>query len=78
MIGVNHVLKYRPPKEYLELKEEQGMDIFDDQLYKPSGPDGRGWGEFRSFTEEELALIEVEKKLAGLADDRNEKVYENI
>jgi len=41
-LRVDHVKAFRPPKEYLQLKD-QGIDIFD-QLYKPSGPDGRGWG----------------------------------
>jgi len=70
-------LKYRPPKEYLELKEE-GTDMFDEDLYKPSGPDGRGWGEFRELTEIERLMEEGDKKMAALADDRTEKIYENI
>lgn len=71
------MLKYRPPKEYLELKED-GTDLFDDELYKPSGPDGRGWGEFRKLTEEERIMEDRDKKLAELAEDRTEKVYQNI
>lgn len=71
------MLKYRPPKEYLELKEE-GTDILDENLYKPSGPDGRGWGEYRDYTEEELLMIEEEKRLSQIAQERTEKAYENI
>jgi len=41
VIRVDHVKKFRLPKEYSEMKDEN--DIFD-KLYKPSGPDGRGWG----------------------------------
>ena len=33
---VDHVKKYRPPKEFLELKEND-VD-FESELYKPSGP----------------------------------------
>ncbi|KAL4448800.1 hypothetical protein ABPG74_012889 [Tetrahymena malaccensis] len=77
IIGVNHVSKYKPPREYLELKEE-GTDFLEDNLYKPSGPDGRGWGEFRDFTEEELLMIEEEKRLTQIAQERTEKAYENI
>lgn len=36
--------KYRPPREFMEIKEEmeeKGLE------YVPSGPDGRGWGKYR-------------------------------
>ena len=52
--------------------------MFDEDLYKPSGPDGRGWGEFRELTEIERLMEEGDKKMAALAHDRTEKVYENI
>lgn len=42
---VDHVKEFKPPKEYYDLNPED-PEIFD-KLYKPSGPDGRGWGEFR-------------------------------
>jgi hypothetical protein len=50
-LRVDHVRKFRPPREYMDLKDEN-IDIFD-KLYKPSGPDGRGWGPFREYTDEE-------------------------
>jgi RNA-binding motif X-linked protein 2 len=54
-IRVDHVKKFRPPKELLDIKEE-GIDIFD-HLYKPSGPDGKGWGPFRDKDVQEEAVI---------------------
>ncbi len=54
-IRVDHVKKFRPPKEYLEFKDN---DNFMDNLYKPSGPDGRGWGKYRVLNEEEKKAME--------------------
>jgi hypothetical protein len=56
-IRVDHVKKFRPPKEYTEIKEGIDENNFFDALYKPTGPDGRGWGEFRELDEEEKILM---------------------
>ena len=59
-IRVDHVKKYRPPREYLEVKDDD--DDFFNKMYKPSGPDGKGWGEYREMDEEEkLALKKAEE-----------------
>ena len=35
----------------------------DSKLYKPTGPDGKGWGDFRVINENDLALLnELEDK----------------
>ena len=44
---MNHVKEFKIPKEYLDVGEDENDLIGDEKLYKPSGPDGRGWGEFR-------------------------------
>ena len=67
-LRVDHVKKFRPPKEFLELKEED--PDFMNKLYKPSGPDGKGWGDYREYDEEEKrelkkARKEMEKKEKG-------------
>jgi RNA-binding motif X-linked protein 2 len=41
-LRVDHVKEFKPPKEYLLIKDDD-PDFFD-KLYKPSGPDGKGWG----------------------------------
>jgi len=43
-LKVNHVKEFKIPKEYLELDEDENIDT---KIYKPTGPDGRGWGQFR-------------------------------
>ena len=30
----------------MEINEEEDINI-EERIYKPTGPDGRGWGEFR-------------------------------
>lgn len=52
---VDHTKDFKPPKEYLDIRDED--EITSDNLYKPSGPDGRGWGRFRDMSKEELDLI---------------------
>ena len=48
---MDHEKDFFPPKEYLEIRE--GQDITADKIYKPSGPDGRGWGPYRELNSEE-------------------------
>jgi RNA-binding motif protein, X-linked 2 len=51
-LRVDHVKKYKPPKEFMEVSEG-----FNTEDYRPTGPDGRGWGKFRNKTEEEGRLL---------------------
>ena len=62
IIRVDHVKKYKPPKQYLELAGED--QFFESKEYKPSGPDGRGWGKFRNLTEEEQQIMKYNEQLA--------------
>lgn len=48
LLRVDHVREFKVPKEYLDLSPDD-PEIFD-KLYKPTGPDGKGWGEFRELT----------------------------
>lgn len=77
-IRVDHVKKFKPPKEFLEVKEgDEGQDVDDEEkIYKPSGPDGRGWGEFRDYTEEELTFMKMEEERAKNAKNNMNKLYE--
>lgn len=61
-LRVDHVKKYKPPKEFMELSEGFGTEE-----YRPTGPDGRGWGKFRQLNEEEAKLM------AGYAREKEAK-----
>ena len=54
VIKVDHVDKYRVPKEYLEGDEKK--------VYNPTGPDGTGWGEFQRLTEEAIDMHQKKTK----------------
>ncbi len=58
MIKVDHVEQYRIPKEYLLVDDENG----EEKIYKPTGPDGKGWGEFRELSPEDEYYFEELKK----------------
>ena len=53
-IKVDHVKDYKLPKEYTELKDWEDIE---DKIYRPTGPDGRGWGNFRILSQEEIDKI---------------------
>jgi RNA-binding motif X-linked protein 2 len=52
-LRVDHVRKYKPPKEFMEVSEG-----FNTEDYRPTGPDGRGWGKYRNHTQEEVNSLE--------------------
>lgn len=48
-ILVDHISEYKLPKSSIN-KNKKNIE-FEEDLYKPSGPDGLGWGEFREKEE---------------------------
>ena len=48
-IKVDHCEHYKVPKEYLSK---------DSETYKPSGPDGLGWGKYRGLNKSDLKKLE--------------------
>jgi RNA-binding motif protein, X-linked 2 len=56
VIRVDHVEQYKIPKEYFQVDEldENG----EKKIYKPSGPDGKGWGDDRILTPQEIRKFE--------------------
>jgi hypothetical protein len=58
IIKVDHVEQYRIPKEYLLVDDEDGNE----KIYKPTGPDGKGWGEFRELSPEDEDYFEELKE----------------
>lgn len=59
VLKVDHVHQYRIPKEYLTINDGENLD--EKKLYMPTGPDGKGWGDFRKEDDEELQQIEDEE-----------------
>ena len=66
-ILVDHSDEFKIPHEYLQIKENE--EVAEKTLYKPSGPDGKGWGEFREEVEEAVSEIELGKVEDELEED---------
>ena len=44
--------------EYEGLEEEEIAKLkWEKKLYKPTGPDGKGWGDFRKLNENDLNIL---------------------
>ena len=74
---VDHVKNYSIPKEYLNIDDsdlKEGESI-EDRLYKPTGPDGKGWGEFRKLNETDIKKLEEQFK--DLDEKQNVKNVDN-
>ena len=55
----------------MRIREDE--DLTDDKIYKPSGPDGRGWGEFRVYIQEEKQFMKEQKKHEDRLNDEGAK-----
>ncbi len=68
VIRVDHVEQYKIPREYFD------ADDFDEKgekkMYKPSGPDGKGWGEDRILTPEEIKIFEDLKRTQEIMQNK--------
>lgn len=74
---MDHIKKFKPPREFIEVKEdENGNEI--ETIYKPSGPDGRGWGQYRDYTEEELEAMRQDEEDDLEVAVEAEKKYDQI
>ena len=40
-----------------EAKEAKAKEKWEKKLYKPTGPDGRGWGDFRQSSDQEKMIL---------------------
>ncbi len=56
VIRVDHVQQYKIPKEFFEADNK--TENIENALYKPTGPDGRGWGSYRILSEEDEKLFD--------------------
>jgi RNA recognition motif-containing protein len=55
-IKVDHLKEFKLPKENTEVNEGE---LVESKAYKPSGPDGKGWGNFRELDAQEIAKLKV-------------------
>lgn len=78
-LRVDHWKDYKIPSEYLTIEEtelKEGENI-EDRLYKPTGPDGKGWGEYRSISESDIKKLEDADRAQQKSiptDDKDSKV----
>ena len=49
--------------ESSDAKEAKAKEKWEKKLYKPTGPDGQGWGDFRQQTDQEKIILEELLKL---------------
>ena len=74
MLLVDHI-EYKIPKEYFEYDENNNNN---NKIYKPTGPDGKGWGEFRELSEEDKKYFEkLEKEEKERFSKNVDKDWEN-
>jgi RNA-binding motif X-linked protein 2 len=72
MLLVDHIEQYKIPKEYFEYDEN---NEYNNKIFKPTGPDGKGWGEFRELNEEDkkyFEKLEIEEKEREI---KNKKIF---
>ena len=70
MLLVDHIEQYKIPKEYFEYDENN-----ENKIYKPTGPDGKGWGEFRVLSEEDKKYFEKLEKEEKEREIKNKKIF---
>jgi RNA-binding motif X-linked protein 2 len=54
-LKVDHLKEFKLPKENTEVNEGE---MVEDKAYRPSGPDGKGWGNFRQLDKQEIEAIQ--------------------
>lgn len=59
-LRVDHVDQFKIPREYFKISEDENLN--EKEIYRPTGPDGKGWGELRIITEEDLIIQEENKR----------------
>lgn len=70
MIRVDHVEQYKIPREYLDIDDNDDGK----KIYKPTGPDGKGWGKFRELSAEDKEMYErMKKEEEEIERKKNEK-----
>ena len=57
-----------------EVKEAKAKERFERKLYKPTGPDGQGWGDFRQMTDQEKIILDELLKIERAEEKRREKL----
>ena len=63
-----------PEEEREAKKEAKAKEKWEKKLYKPTGPDGKGWGDFREQTERDKIILEELLKIEKKEQQRREKL----
>ena len=59
-----------------EAKEAKARERWEKKLYKPTGPDGQGWGDFRKMTNQEEMILDELLKIERQEAKRREKLIQ--
>ncbi|CAI2378336.1 unnamed protein product [Moneuplotes crassus] len=73
-IRVDHCEDYKIPAEFLDIDQSELKEgeTLEDKLYKPTGPDGKGWGEFRNISEKDIKKLEDADEKQAQAENPKE------
>ena len=63
-----------PEHEREAQREAKAKERWEKKLYKPTGPDGQGWGDFRQETEKDKIILEELLKIEKKEQQRREKL----
>lgn len=75
-LRVDHVDQFKIPREYFKIIDDENLT--EKEIYRPTGPDGKGWGEFRELTQEDiLKFEEMERERERKANKQNIKFNRN-
>eukprot|EP00825_Cyclidium_porcatum_P017349 TRINITY_DN2008_c0_g1_i1.p1 TRINITY_DN2008_c0_g1~~TRINITY_DN2008_c0_g1_i1.p1 ORF type:complete len:314 (-),score=69.06 TRINITY_DN2008_c0_g1_i1:66-1007(-) len=78
-LRVDHVKKFRVPKAFTQINEKEVIqEIDEEQLYKPSGPDGKGWGQFRDKSSFDESFQQQELQIKQQQQERNKKILKHL
>ena len=71
IVKVNHVMDFKLPKCFTKLNSETEKL----QIYKPSGPDGKGWYDNREYTNDDLVyIVDQLRNLLNKTDRQNKEI----
>lgn len=51
-VRVDHIKKFKPPRQFTDINDQ-----IQQKQYKPTGPDGKGWGKYREGDNVEKAKL---------------------
>ena len=68
---MDHIESYRIPRYFPDSDEEvETKKSIEEKLYKPSGPDGKGWGEFREMDDGDIEKLKEADSTQAKSNNR--------